>query len=100
MEKSESINERFAYDPKRDISPVDQFGFVDLRDAFANHSLPGTLVSSDESFNGVEDPASLLGKSADVFDAYRKAQYVKSAESAAAAAAKVNADAASSAVSD
>lgn len=77
---------RFAYDPKKDIAPVDQFGFIDLREAYVNHSIPGDLSVTVEDYNGVEDPSSLLGKSSDVFEAYRKAQYVKSAESSAAAA--------------
>lgn len=71
------------YDPAKDISPVDEFGFIDLRSAFVNHSIPGDLQSSSEDFNGVEDPDSLIGKSSDVFESLRKAEYVKSAESAA-----------------
>lgn len=75
----------YGYDPQKDIAPVDQFGFIDLRDAYLNHCIPGDMNISTEDYNGVEDPSSLLGKSSDVFEAYRKAQYVKSAESAAAA---------------
>lgn len=89
----ETISEvSFTYDPIKDLAPVDQFGFVDLHDAFVNHSIPGDLSPVSEEYNGVEDPASLLGKSSDVFEAYRKASYVKNAE-----AAKVQAEAASSA---
>ena len=40
---------RFAFNPKRDIQQVDQFGFVDLRSAFVNHSLPGTLEAYAEN---------------------------------------------------
>lgn len=72
----------YMYDPVRDLSPVDQFGFVNLREAYANSSIPGDLSSEPLEFNQVEDPASLLGRSSDVFDALRKAEYVKSAESA------------------
>lgn len=87
----------YGYDPVKDIAPVDQLGFVDLRNAFVNNTIPGDLACSDESFNGVEDPSSLLGKSSDVFDAYRKASYVRGAEASAAAA---KAAAASSAASE
>lgn len=75
----------YSYDPQKDLAPVDQFGFVNLRDAYINGSLPGDLSVSAEDYNGVDDPGSLLGRSADVFEAYRKAEYVKRAESAAAA---------------
>lgn len=83
----------YTYDPVKDIAPVDQFGFVDLRDAFEHSCIPGDLSVNVEDYNGVDDPSSLLGRSSDVFEAYRKAEYVKSAESAA----KAKAEAASSA---
>lgn len=70
------------YDPRFDVAPVDQFGFVNLREAFVNSAVPGDLNFEQLEFNGVDEPASLLGRSYDVFDAIRKAQYVKSAESA------------------
>lgn len=73
------------YDPVHDISSVDQVGFVDLHDAFVNASIPGDLSVNEESYNGVDDPASLVGRSADVFEAFRKASAVKSAEAANAA---------------
>ena len=76
----------YGYDPAKDIAPVDQFGFVDLRSAFLNHTIPGDLSVNSEDYNGVDDPSSLMGKSSDVFDALRKASYVKSAEASAAAA--------------
>lgn len=95
-------NVSFTYDPIKDIAPVDQFGFVDLRSAFVNASIPGDLSFSEESFNGVEEPRSLVGRSSDVFEAIRKAEYVKSSESrrAAAAADAAGAAAASSAASE
>lgn len=85
------INPKFppveqGFDPKRDIAPVDQVGFIDLHDAFVNGSIPGDLGVSEESFNGVDDPASLLDRPSDKFDAYRKADYVHKGMSAATAA--------------
>lgn len=82
-----------VFDKERDIVEVDQFGAIDLRAAFISGTVPGDLIADPEAYNGVEDPASLLGKPSDTFDAIRKAQYVKSAESAA----KAEAAAASSA---
>lgn len=87
--KNNVVSEPFyGYDPLRDVSAVDQFGFLNLRDAYLNNSIPGEITSDVDSFNGVADPASLIGKSTDVFDAYRKAEYVKGAEAARAAAAE------------
>lgn len=88
VENSQGISSvsPFAYDPQRDLAPVDQFGFIDLHDAYVNHCVPGDIAVNVEDYNGVDDPASLIGKSQDVFEALRKAGYVKSAESSVAAA--------------
>lgn len=97
MKKNSSLSSEvsYTYDPSKDIASVDQHGFVDLHDAYVNGSIPGDLVANSEDYNGVDEPSSLLGRSSDVFDAYRKAQYVKSAESKV-----VEATAASSAASE
>lgn len=83
--KDKVLEVQFPYNPLRDLNPVDQVGFVDLRDAYVNHSLPGNLSVTLEDYNGVDDPSSLIGCSRDVFEAYRKAQYVKLRENAEAA---------------
>lgn len=81
----------FLFDPKRDIMAVDQVGFVDLHKAFVTGVMPGDLVVDEESYNGVDEPASLVGRPRDVFEAINKAKYVQES------AAKANAAAASSA---
>lgn len=78
------INET-PYNVNADVAPVDQFGFVDLHDAFVNASIPGDLVVDSESYNGVDDPDSLIGRPSDVFDALRRAAYVREREAAAEA---------------
>lgn len=80
------------YDPQVDIEEVDQFGFVDLRAAYETHTIPGDLTASEESFNGVEDPDSLLGRASDVFDSIRKGQRVENSKAAAEANASSSAD--------
>ena len=85
-----------VFDPLYDLEEVDQFGFVDLRHALAEGVLPGDLQVDESQFNGIDDPESIIGVASDQFDAIRKGAYVKSAESAA----KANAEAASSAVSE
>lgn len=67
------------YDPIVDIHPVEKFGFVNLRDCFVNSSVPSDISVDPLSFNGVEDPGSLLGRPSDIFDAYRRADYVQGA---------------------
>lgn len=76
------VYEPIEYDPLADIAPVDQFGFVDLHEAFLNASIPGELNTEAENYNGVDDPDSLLGRPSDVFDAIRKASYVQSSTAA------------------
>lgn len=53
----------------RNVSEVEQTGFVDLASALANHSVPSDIESSDETYNGIDDPASIMGKPRDVFEA-------------------------------
>ena len=65
------------FDPNRDIKKVDQFGFVDLNECLANGEVPSEIADSEDQYNGIEDPAEILGKPADVFDAYRMGDYIK-----------------------
>lgn len=77
-----------VYDKVRDLEEVDQFGAIDLRTAFLNNCVPDNVEISAESFNGVEDAQSLIGRPSDVFDAIRKAEYVSSRAAAADKAAE------------
>lgn len=65
------------YNPDVDISPVNPLGFVDVRKAYASGIVSGDVSIEQSSFNGVDDPGSLMHRSQDVFEAYRKADYVK-----------------------
>lgn len=62
-----------------DIKEVDQFGFVDLNECMANGQVPSTVSNTEDEYNGIDDPSSILGKPHDVFEAYRMQDYVKSA---------------------
>lgn len=64
------------FNKKRDISPVSQFGYVDLVESVANGVVPSVLQMQDSRFNGVEDPRALVGKPSDVFEAYKMAHYI------------------------
>ena len=71
-----------AYDPVRDVAPVDQFGFIDLKTALDSSIVPSQLPESESDYNGIEDPAQVLGKPHDIFEAI---DTQKALESAAAA---------------
>lgn len=71
------VYDSFHYNPVKDKCPVSSTGFVDLKSAFVNHSLPSQIAGSDENYNGIEDPASILGKPRDVFEAFEMEKHVK-----------------------
>lgn len=85
-------SEENVYNPQKDNAPVDQVGFVNLRDAYVNSVIPGDLSVETSEFNGVDDPSSLLGRSHDVFESIRKGQYVQKSAAAAEAAAASSAE--------
>lgn len=72
------MNRKCFYNEVTDIMPVDQIGFVDLAAAIENGYVPGSISGDDMVYNGIEDPASILGKADDVFALYRQADYIKS----------------------
>lgn len=58
-----------TWNPKRNKKAVDQFGFVDVVKIINSNTLPATEADGAEAYNGIEDPASILGKPHDVFEA-------------------------------
>ena len=66
------------YNPVKDISDVDQFGFIDLQECLANGEVPSTIADSEDQYNGIEDPSEILGKPSDVFECYKMGDYIKS----------------------
>ena len=57
------------YSMKRDLMEVDKFGYVDLREAGLNNSIPAAVNVDELSFNDIEDPSTIVGKPSDIFDA-------------------------------
>ena len=55
------IQDNFFFDPVKDIAPVDQFGFIDLKSALATGVVPSQLPDSDSDYNGIENPEAVLG---------------------------------------
>lgn len=70
-----------VFDSSCDVSEVDQFGFLDLRQSFLTGTVEGSLAPTDDNCNGIEDPGSLLNAPKDQFEAIRQAQAVAKAAS-------------------
>lgn len=69
------------YDPVRDIAPVEQFGFIDLKTALAESIVPSQMPESDSDYNGIDDPGKILGKPHDVFEAIDTQRAIEAAAS-------------------
>lgn len=69
------------YNPVEDIKPVDSFGWLDLASAYVNKTVPSDTVTQDTEYNGIDDPASILGKPTDVFHALRMQDSIEAAVS-------------------
>lgn len=77
------IQEDFAFDPVKDIAPVDQFGFIDLKSALSTGVVPSQLPDSDSDYNGIENPEAVLGTPRDIFEAMDAQKEYEAAASAA-----------------
>lgn len=75
------IVDNCVYSEISDNSPVEQYGFVDLCEVISNGAVPTFVSDTDVDYNDIEDPASILGKPHDVFEAYRMQDFVKRAGS-------------------
>lgn len=69
---------KIKFNDVADVQDVDQFGFIDLNECLENGQVPSTISDTEASYNDIDDPASILGKPSDVFDAYKMQDYVKS----------------------
>lgn len=57
------------FDPVRDLTPVEQFGFIELKDALANSIVPSQMPESETDYNGIDEPDKVIGKPRDIFEA-------------------------------
>lgn len=76
------IVESIKFDPVRDQSPVDQFGFIDLKSALENSVVPSQMPGSEEDYNGIDDPSKVLGTPRDIFEAIDAQKAVEAAAAA------------------
>lgn len=63
------VYDNFRFNPIKDKNPVSTTGFVDMRLAMVNSAIPSQIPGTEDDYNGIEDPASILGKPRDVFEA-------------------------------
>lgn len=77
------IVENCPFDPVRDLHPVDQFGFIDLKTALDQSIVPSQMPESDTDYNGIDDPQQVLGKPRDIFEAIDSQNAIEAAASAA-----------------
>lgn len=76
------IVESCPFDQVRDLHPVDQFGFVDLKTALDQNVVPSQMPESDTDYNGIEEPQMILGKPRDIFEAIDSQKAIEAAASA------------------
>lgn len=69
----------FDYDPKKDVSPVDTFGYVDLIECFEKGEVPASISNTEDEYNGIDDPSTIIGKPRDSFEAIRMMDSIKKA---------------------
>lgn len=60
-----------SFNADNDIKEVDQFGFVDLREAMVTNSIPADLKAQEGNFNHIDDPRQLRARPDDVFASLR-----------------------------
>ena len=53
------------------IQSVSQIGAIDLREAYANSVVPGSIEETEVDYNGIDDPKSIIGRPDDIFAAKR-----------------------------
>lgn len=61
--------EDLCYDPRRDVKEVNQFSGIDLAKAYNENLMPDVVAMDDTRFNNIQEPDSILGKPADIFEA-------------------------------
>ena len=59
------------YDPTCDMREVDPLGYVDLGKALLTGIIPSDVSGNMSSYNGIENPESILGTPSDVFESMR-----------------------------
>ena len=65
--------------PKGDIQLVEQFGYIDLREAYETGIVNGSLEGVEGSSNGIDSPEAIIGRVDDIFALERASSLYESA---------------------
>lgn len=71
------IEDALLFNPLRDVAEVDQFGFVDLAEAYAMNTVPASVGDDNLHYNNVSDPCGCLDAPKDIFDVLHQNETVK-----------------------
>lgn len=73
------VVESCPFDPLKDLKPVEQYGFIDLKTALDSSIVPSQMPESETDYNGIEEPEQIAGKPADIFEAIDAQKALESA---------------------
>lgn len=62
------VVEDCSFNPLRDVCEVDQFGFIDLAEAFLSGTIASDLTIEDLTFSEIDDPVAVSGKPRNTFE--------------------------------
>lgn len=79
MDKDYFVPEVCGYDPRRDICAVVPTDVIDLKEAFVNGFIPDNVVVGDTEYDGNDEPASIIGRPSNDFEAIHLLQTLKDA---------------------
>lgn len=72
------MKQECVYNPKIDISSVQQDGYIDLVEAFENRVIPADVSGADLTFEDCENTDALLPKAEDVFQQHQQLHTIRS----------------------
>lgn len=75
------MRQECIYNPKIDISPVQQDGYIDLVEAFENRVIPADVSGADLTYEDCENTDALLPKAEDVFQQHQQLHTIRSLKS-------------------
>lgn len=73
-------------DYNKNVSTVSQYGYIDMRVAYATGVVPSSLEDTSNPSNGIDEPSSIIGRPDDIFSVKRAFQTYKDVSAAGSAA--------------
>ncbi len=66
------------FDSLRDIRDIDTGCIIDINDILRTGVVPSSINSAPMSYNGIDDPTTIIGRPSDTFDALRMNEQILS----------------------